>query len=256
MWAAMIRQAGEAVSNPFFVCMLIVAISVASLWLRGNTRAVRWGLLGSVLSLWIISTPWVPGKLVQWLEAPYPVVDSPQLRVHWIVVLGGGHHDETDRLPANDALSLASVHRLVEGVRLYQQMPNSTLIVSGGAGRRGGVSEAAYLAEIAQWFGIPKQNIVLETVSFNTAEEALAIKPIVKHDPFYLVTSALHMRRALALCQRQGLQPIAAPTSHSYYGERIPKWEWILPNAGHLASMSAAWHEVLGMVFERIRGDI
>nr|WP_232505618.1 YdcF family protein [Legionella clemsonensis] len=102
------------------------------------------------------------------------------------------------------------------------------------------------MAELASWFSIPKSKIVLETTSINTADQAKAIKQFVKNEPFYLVTSAIHMRRSMALCLAQGLHPVAAPTDYTFFwnDERIGKI--YLPNPYNLFYLSIAMHEILG----------
>ncbi|WP_332460238.1 YdcF family protein [Legionella clemsonensis] len=118
------------------------------------------------------------------------------------------------------------------------------IVVWGGYGFE--TPEAFRLAELASWFSIPKSKIVLETTSINTADQAKAIKQFVKNEPFYLVTSAIHMRRSMALCLAQGLHPVAAPTDYTFFwnDERIGKI--YLPNPYNLFYLSIAMHEILG----------
>jgi uncharacterized SAM-binding protein YcdF (DUF218 family) len=255
MMAASLRHFFEALFNPFFICFLLLAISVAWLWLYGDGRVVRSCLLLSLFGTLVASTGWFPAALTRTLESQYAVVMKIDPEIHWIVVLGGGHDLAHAGLPANDLLSSVSIERLVEGVRLYRQLPQAKLIVSGGvASSIDTVSEAAYLAKVASWFGIPVQDIVLEATSINTADEAVEIKKIIDHEPFYLVTSAIHMPRSMSLCLKQGLNPIAAPTDPILVDPKDQRWEMSLPSASNLVRTNVAWHEILGMVWGKIRG--
>ncbi len=188
---------------------------------------------------------WLPKNLTHYLEGQYPVVTKADSRVHWIVIFSGGQ-SEVKNFPPNTMLSTVSIDRLVEGVRLYRQIPNAKLLLSGG-GEGFETAEAIRLAQVVSWFNIPKADVVLEVTSENTAAEATAIKPIVQDEPFYLVTSAIHMPRSMALCRAQGLHPIAAPTDFTFYWKG--GWErTYVPNPYNLYYLSIAMHEVLGRV--------
>ena len=254
MLAANIRHIIEAIINPFFISMLVLALAIILLLKLGDSRMVRGCLLVSFMGFLLFSTGWVPGSITSLLENQYEIVTKANPDIHWIVVLGGGHSEEYFGVPANDELSSVSINRLVEGVRLYRQLPKAKLLLSGGPGGVGKTSEAAYLGIVASWFSIPNDDLVLETTSVNTADEAVAIKPFVHHEPFYLVTSATHMPRAMALCQQQGLHPIAAPTDHVFYWQTSRWVNIVLPHHQNLSYAGVSWHEILGLVWGKIRG--
>ncbi len=255
MLAAHMRHWFEGVFNPFFLSILLLLVSFIWLQFRGNTPLVRVGFLLSIVGFWICTTGWVPGAMTQMLEHQYQIVEKVNPDIQWVVVFGGGHNVFHPGVPANDELSSVSIERLVEGVRLYRLLPKAKLVLSGGAGSVGGTeSEASYMAKVAMWFDIPKKDIVLEDESFNTADEAIAIKDIVHHDQFYLVTSAVHMPRSMAFCRKQGLNPIASPTSPTFYWENTHLVQVALPNHTNLTHTSHVWHEILGMLWGKVRG--
>lgn len=245
-----IRHVIETIINPFFICLLLFFIFLVVLYLYGNSALIRSGFLCVFLLLLLFSTGWLPKILTQRLENQYPIITQVNPQIHWIVVLSGGQFDVVNspsNIPPNALLNSVSLDRLVEGIRLYRQLPNAKLLLSGG-GIYVKASEALHLSQVASWFEIPKSNLVLETTSLNTAAEAKAIQPIVGHEPFYLVTSAIHMPRAMALCKAQGLQPIAAPTDFSFYRES-GRWERIiLPSPYNLNALSIVMHEILGSI--------
>ena len=249
MMFANARHLIEALFNPFFITLLLLAVSLLMLFVRGDSRLVRGGLLLSLLSFILFSTRWFPDTLTTVFEHQYAVVNQANPAISWIVVLGGGHEDRIN-LPANDELFAASITRLVEGVRLYRQMPKAKLVLSGGSGYVGNTSEAAYLAILASWFAIPSSDLVLELDSVNTADEAVFIKKIVHEESFYLVTSAYHMRRAMALCLKQGLHPVAAPTDFSVNHSAIA----YIPDPRNLVHTNTVWHEMLGLIWAKVRG--
>ncbi|CEK09926.1 YdcF family protein [Legionella hackeliae] len=239
-----IRHLLEMLLNPYLICLVLLAVFLVILWLRRANRLVCWGLTLVLVLFIIFSTGWLPQTLTRSLEDRYPVITKVDPTIHWVVVLSGGQSEINDK-PINAQLNSASIKRLLEGVRLLRQLPKAQLLLSGG-GYGFERPEAFRLAELASWFSIPQSKMVLEITSINTADQAKAIKSFVKEEPFYLVTSAIHMRRSMALCLAQGLRPIAAPTDFTYFwnDERLGKI--YLPNPYNLFYLSIALHEVLG----------
>lgn len=244
---AMVRHFIELLINPFFLCFFLLGLGIFFLWRGTHLTFVRRILLMVFLVLVVMSTGWLPRYMTHTLESQYPVVAEIDPDVQWIVVLSGGQ-SLVNEMPANDLLSSASIKRLVEGVRLFRALPNAKLILSGG-GSTGEQPEALLLAQLAQWFAIPQQKIVLEMKSINTADQARELGTIVKEQPFYLVTSAIHMPRSMALCQQQGLNPIAAPTDFTFFWNTENWGKLIIPNTYNLTYFSIAMHEVLGRIW-------
>jgi len=96
--------------------------------------------------------------------------------VKWIVVLAGGHSSDP-RLPVTDRINLETLGRVVE-----------------------------VMADVAGILGIKKANMVLETLSSDTEDEARLIRELMGGDRLTLVTSAPHMPRAMALFRKQGVE--------------------------------------------------
>ena len=84
-----------------------------------------------------------------------------------------------------------------------------------GGGAFDPVYEAEVMARVAREMGIPESDIILETKSIDTKDEARFIKPIVGNEPFVLVTTASHMPRSIALFKKLGMDPIPSPIGHS-----------------------------------------
>jgi len=245
----LVRHLIESLVNPFFILLVLLGLSLLLLEFRGNSKLVRTGFLMVLIGFLVFSTGWLPRYVTHKLENEYLLVTRPNPDIHWVVVLGGGHADGNES-PANQVLSSVSIKRLVEGVRLYRQLPAAKLLLSGGDDSNG-ISEAEHLDQVIALFAISPADRVLETGSTNTASQAVAIKKWLQDKPFYLVTSAAHMPRAMELCLRQGLHPIAAPTDFTYYWQD-GNWEKIyMPGARNFAYLNIAWHEILGRIWMR-----
>jgi uncharacterized SAM-binding protein YcdF (DUF218 family) len=113
------------------------------------------------------------------------------------------------------------------------------------------------MARVATILKIDRNDIILETSSQDTKDEALKIKKVVGSDRFVMVTSASHMPRAMALFQKQGMNPIPAPTDFwvktSQQGIHPGSF---YPRADGLRKMERVMHEYLGLVWAKLRGQI
>lgn len=241
---ALMRHVIEYLVNPFFICLFLIGLCTLFLWRHKHPLFIRRTMLLVFLVLFGISSGWLPKYLTQHLESQYSVVTEVDPEIRWIVVLGGGQTLAAG-LPANDLLSSASIKRLIEGIRLLRSLPEAQLILSGG-GSAGEQKEALLLAELTKWFSIPERQIVLENHSINTADQARELAHIVKNEPFYLVTSAVHMPRSMALCQKEGLRPVAAPTDFTFFWSTDGWVKLFIPNSYNLTYFSIAIHEFLG----------
>ncbi len=103
--------------------------------------------------------------------------------------------------------------------------------------------------------GVPRERITLEARSNDTSDEAALLPPLVGKSPFLLVTSAAHMRRAMALCRKQGLNPIAAATD---FTRGSVEWSAgdLLPRAAGFLRADYALHEWIGYWWSSLRGTI
>jgi len=171
-----------------------------------------------------------------------------------VVVLGGGHtSDET--LPVTSQINGSSLVRLIEGIRIYRKHQGSKLFLSGGRGFDP-IPNAEVMARVAREIGIDESDIILETSSKDTKDEARIIKPVVGSDPFVLVTSASHMPRSMALFKKFEMNPIPAPTGHQVKQRQSLAPSAFFPGSGNLQNSRKALYEYLGMAWARLRGQI
>jgi uncharacterized SAM-binding protein YcdF (DUF218 family) len=249
---------------PVSLCLGILILGLVVLWANRRPR------LGKVLAtlgtvpLLLLSLPGIAAQFLTPLERRYPALLHPEkiawegqksgTSAKWIVVLGGGHRSDPG-LPANSQISAAALGRVVEGVRLYKSIPGSKLLLSGGA-VFDPVPEAAVMARIAELLGVKPQDIVLESDSRDTAEEAEIIAKKIGKERFILVTSAAHMPRSMALFKKRGLQPIPAPTDFQVREAPVPNPGRFFPHASSLSGVENAWHEYLGLAWAWLRGQI
>jgi uncharacterized SAM-binding protein YcdF (DUF218 family) len=242
------RKVVDTLASPLTLTLLALAAGVL-LRSRAGTRARRLGvrLLGVGFVALLCLSYGIPFDFVaRALENRYPAVANPGelTDVRWIVVLGAGTEARPE-LPVTAWPRESSIYRIAEGVRLHRALPDTKIVFS-GYDSRGTMTSAAVGAALAKSLGVAAEAIVTEERPRTTGEEAARLKEIVGGERFLLVTSALHMPRAMMLFTRAGMHPIAAPTGHAWVARRT--WaDWIAPSSRRIALAEATWHELLGL---------
>jgi len=232
--------------------LFLVLITVIILFLSGRKKPGKILLIIAVIWFFIISTPLIPRLLVKSLENKYPPLNADLIKnlpdSCDIIILGGGHSDDRELSP-NNQLSTAALARLVEGIRIHKLIPGSRLILSGYKGRSE-ISQAAILYRTALMLGVDSASMVMQTLPANTRMEAEEYaKNLRSENKLIVVTSDLHMPRAILLFRRVGLDPLAAPTNQIIkYGSVKYPWRW-MPSSGYISMMEAVTHEYVGILW-------
>ncbi len=207
-------------------------------------------------ALWLLTTmagnAWVGSALIAWLQRPYaridPLVQGP---FDAVAVLGGGVEVRSDGRPD----LTASGERAVLGVFLWRAGRTPRLVASGlyepiaGGGM---TSNAAATAALWEQLGVPAASIVLLEGPRTTTDEIAALARLVAERGWRrvgLVTSAWHMRRAMRLCARRGLEVTPLPADTLSAPE--PQLRWLVPQeVGFWRVQHACW-ELLGSLAGR-----
>ncbi|MFV1979985.1 MAG: ElyC/SanA/YdcF family protein [Rhodothermia bacterium] len=241
---------------PIPIILGLLLVGLIQMWRsRGSSRrqGFAWILSATVILVLLSFRP-IPTALMSELESRYaPVVTPPDSSIQWVVVLGGGASDDP-ALGDPQRLSGSSVVRLVEGIRLSRHLPSSRLVVSGGAAFSS-ITEASLMRSLSLELGVADSLIVTEGRSMDTKDQAEAIAGIVGENRFFLVTSAKHMPRSMALFERQGLSPIAAPTDHLARQPTTIHPGGFFPSSLNIRTARLAWREYLGLLWAKLRGQ-
>jgi uncharacterized SAM-binding protein YcdF (DUF218 family) len=248
--------------DPLGSVYLLLIIALGLWWIKSKWTPV---IIGSALLILVLSSnAWTSSLLVQSLEwqnipqGELPVADA-------IVVLGGGTRSQAYPRPDVDLTDAGD--RVWYGANLYRAGKAPKIIVSGGRLEwlGSGNPESEDLTKLLVRMGVPKADIIPESTSYNTYENAVNVKKILDAEKFktiLLVTSAMHMPRSMAIFKHQGIQAIAAPTDY-----RISQLELdepnrqtesvilsFLPNPIRFAETSQALREYIGYVVYKLRG--
>jgi uncharacterized SAM-binding protein YcdF (DUF218 family) len=236
---------------------LLVLIGLAGIALL-FTRFLRAGrrlLAASVILIVAIGVLPVGTALILPLEGRFPPWNPAQGAPTGIIVLGGVI-SLPERSVARGRISLhESAERLTVAVELARKYPLARIVFSGGNARP---SEADFAASFFERLGVPRDRITLETQSRNTTENALFTKRLIAPKPgehWLLVTSALHMPRAIGAFREAGFPVEACPVNYQTDG-----WEdlWRFPGSfrGGIDRLNTAVHEWLGLFAYWVTGRI
>lgn len=168
-----------------------------------------------------------------------PLLLEPDLRPRrHVVVLSGG-------IRSTGLLNATTVARVRHAVSLLHAGHGDLLVVSGGPRRRGRPSAAPAMAVLAQRLGVARARILVEERSSRTSENAREVATLLQgaEREVLLVTSALHMRRAVLCFRRLGITAAPAPVPH------VPGED---PERATIVGQTL--HELIGLAYYRAAG--
>uniref|UniRef100_UPI003342BB4A YdcF family protein n=1 Tax=Castellaniella defragrans TaxID=75697 RepID=UPI003342BB4A len=235
------------------ITLLVLAAILFMARQRKTAMLLAVGGIGWVL-FWSLPTSslWAGGLL----EQRYPYVQADRQPVEQaIVVLGGNTGNNRDNWfePYDPSTAIS---RTETALKLYEAGRAPIIIVSGAA-FDGGQSEAHMMAAALRNRGVPSQAILQEGRSFTTRENAVYTAEILHHlgiDQVLLVTSALHMPRAIASFQKMGITPVAAPSPPQIVVPDQPGFSFWEPDMRTLDASRSIVKEYLGLLVYWVRG--
>lgn len=196
------------------VLVALVVLAVFLLMIRRRMLAIIclltglfWVLMWSLPAVTVMAGGWLENRFAQRAPDHYPQAQA-------IVVLGG--HIQGNRKNWFEPYERDSViGRETLAADLYQANRAPLILLSGGA-LVGKISDTANMALNLQARGVPENAILQETASQSTLENATLTQQTLKQldlNQILLVTSALHMPRAMAAFNKASFSVTAAPLS-------------------------------------------
>lgn len=248
---------------PLIFCLFLIGLYL--LWFTKKQKLGKIFVSLGAFVLLLLSYSFVPDALLVSLENDYnayPTVSTENIvtpqnikqPVKYVVVLGAGHTSDP-KLPLTSQLSKESLFRLIEGIRIHRVNPTSKLIFTGG-GSYNSIATATVMTDLAIELGVNRSEIITETSPKDTKDEARIVKTIVEDSAFILVTSASHMPRSIAIFNKLGMYPTAAPTEHNVKQSQAVGPGLFFPGASNLHKAEKAVYEYLGFIWAKLRGLI
>jgi len=236
-----------------WVILLLCASILLLLWRRARLAGLVVALALAVLALF--SSDAVADRLARYAEAGAPRTFRPDVTYDAVIVLGGMVDPGASRASGEAELTDA-VERVLRAFELLRSGQARNVLLTGGfiGARPGDRSEAEWLAAKLEEWGIARERVAIEGKSLNTRENAVESSRIVAQRGWrtlLLVTSAMHMPRALGCFRQAGLHPDALPVDFRGSDGRGTGWQ---PRAASLARSTDAVRELAGRVVYRVVG--
>lgn len=215
----------------FFIMPISIGLMalIAALYFLFSSKITKAKLFLSLGLFWFFLISFAPfsNMIVKPLEDIYPKLEGVK-NIHHILLLGGDFQN-----------------RGYEVLRWYEKLEDLTVITSGFEGARK-ISDAQEAKERLIDLGVKQSDILVQSSPKSTYEEAVEIKKLIGDKPLILVTSAIHMPRAMLIFKNQGVNAIAAPTGF-LYKEGVSFYHII--GAKYLYNTQQALHEYIGILY-------
>ena len=243
------------VANPVNIFIFLLTAGAVLMFTRYGRTGRGLVALATGLMLVFAILP-VGGWLTEKLENRFPGNPAIPPDIAGIVVLGGTINQYITVSRGQPALTTGG-ERLTEFLYLARRFPEAKLIFTGGSGAL--FDQTLKEADAARMFfermGIGDRTVMYESRSRNTVENATFSRELEGVDPsekWVLVTSALHMPRAMGVFRQAGWNVMAYPVD--YFTDGRESFTPGFRPLGGLATLNRGGREWLGLIAYRILG--
>lgn len=244
------------VLRPSNLLLILALAGVVGLAFRRRFAA---SLVGVAVLLMAVCTLLPVGV---WLTVPledrFPPPQDDPVRVDGIVVLGGGIDGQITAARGQPSFG-ATMERFAAIPELAQRYPAARILFTGGVSWSAGSEEATEAVVIGRFLarqGVPDGRVVLEDRARSTRDNALLTLPLARPQPgerWLLVTSAMHMPRAIGVFRRAGW-PELLPWPVDFRSTGRLEWSGEPSLGARLAELDQAAYEWWGLLYYRLLG--
>lgn len=226
--------------------LLLLTGAVLAIAPKTRRPACMLVIAGAALYL-VLGSGWVATLLMNSLESRNAPATEDQYKAARAIVILTGYAKAEPGISSVGQLNRASAFRILEASRLLAERTLPVYISGGG-------EVPALLEQALRSVTEATVEIQVDSQSASTYESGVNLKPRLEGQPFFLVTSAGHMPRSVAVFKSQGLNPVPIPTDFLAKGD-IHHVHWF-PTARYLAISDLAVHEYLGMLWYKVTGRL
>ncbi|MHB8346121.1 MAG: YdcF family protein [Acidiferrobacterales bacterium] len=251
-----IRELAEFLFVPlFYVFVVLIAMTVAAFRRgAGGLRRWRFVLAAAAVATYVVSTPLLPNLLLRHLEDAYkpPSLAGAVHGKNLIMILSGGWLRVT-RHGWYPELGEDGWESTYAGVQLWHRI-GGIILFSGAPTPDNADSGAAEMARVAMRMGVPAADIRIEPDSLDTHQNIQFSRRRIRQfqGSAWLVTTAYHMMRSIAVARRLGLRMIPYPCFYRS-DERVTAYSW-MPSNNAPVILEVVLHEWVGYWYYRLRG--
>lgn len=248
---------------PIPFCGLLLAVGCYILWRTKYQKTGKGLVTAGTFLLLLFSWPLLPKATIPPLECRFAPLKEEQLNekqaelqaevaTPWVVVLGKGYHADEER-PFNMWASPGLWVRIIEGVRIHKEIPDSRLLIGFPEGTEEGFIDY-FVAKMSQMFDIDAGDVTVIADALSTRDEARRAGKIVGDGPCFLVSEGHHLPRAASLFRQYGTEVIPSPARYLHGPEALRKWSAldVFPSSHNTEDMRKAIHEYAGLLVATI----
>ena len=234
----------------------VVVLFFLGLIIKNRTKGKRLLWLSFVL-LYLFSNEFIFNEVNRIWEPEMTSMNV--LEKHEVGIVLGGYSVFATK--ANQVNFSESADRFIAGIELYKQKKIKKLMYCGGHGSLFNyhAPEGQYSVELAARLGIPERDLIVESNSKNTWQNAVNSKKVLDslgiNGSVILITSSVHMPRSLGCYNKVGFKDV---TPYVVDGSTGPhKWlidYLLIPNPYTLMSWNKIIHEWIGLATYKLIG--
>ncbi len=242
--------------NPFIWVLILLGISLFT----KRQCLKRKSVISSIFLLLLFSNTVIFLEFTRLWEENGTKIESVE-HYNVGVVLGGiaEYNNDLGRLSIR-----RGGDRIWQAIHLYHIGKIDKILISGDSGYMvdKGLNEAIQLKAVLVQEKIPVEDILVETVSKNTYQNALETKKVLEGTPenesVLLITSALHMKRSKACFKKIGFKNFGTFTTDHYTGNSRGYYfdQYVIPNVSVFVDWNRLIHEWVGYATYWVMGYI
>lgn len=233
--------------TPFF---WVAALFIAGVISKKKHVKKRFFIASAIVFL-LFSSPFLLRRFARvWNYPPSPITG----KYSCAIVLGGFASEDAK----GDGFFNASCDRFIEGAELKTTGKVTHILISGGNSSLNpdGFREADWVKKEILKLNIPDSAVLVERNSRNTFENAEFSKKVLatKHltPPYILVTGGYHMRRAMYIFKKGGVDVVPYPAEYFSIFENFSIGE-LMPDLEILLRWNTYIKEMVGYMVARIK---
>lgn len=241
--------------SPLFWIFTLILIGVTS---KKPKRKKRF-IITSLIVLYFFSNSFIVDEVFRIYEKRDNTFEQVTEKYDVAIILGGFlTYDEQQNLVGFHESS----DRFLQALKLYKTHKVKKLMIVGGSGRisRPDEKEGPILANYLMDIGIPERDIIIESESKNTRQNAVNTARILNEQfpdgKFILFTSGYHMFRSVKCFEEAGMKVTPFSVDHRVGKRKFDLDHLFIPNLGALINWEILFHEWLGVISYYLMGYI
>ncbi len=252
----------------FILSKILLFIATPIIWVFG---LLLWGVLtkkpvrkkrllrASIILFYFFSNAFIADEFVRLYEERDQTYTELTETYDVAIILGGfSSYDSSQELVQFHF----ATDRLMAGLKLYKTGRAKKIMISSGSGKlmNPDEKEALFIQDYLLSIGIPAADIIIESASRNTRENAINTAEILNElytdNNYLLVTSAIHMPRAKRCFKKAGLTVTPFSVDHQAGPRKYLLDHLFIPNIESFARWQQLIKEWIGFVAYNFVGYI